>query len=142
MQDGEVDKSILIKLLGRSCYWKDNQVFHFKFGKYKRLTQRKITHCYSRYIFSKISCFLFWSEKLYHFSQIYKLLEKRLKKELDDCTNSIEDPTFLIPLPVCTIPAVAYLLKCSNENTRKICEIYSKLTMRHKNDVEKLLWCL
>ena len=36
-------------------------------------------------------------------------------------------------------PAKKYVLKFNNKNTRKICEIYSKLTKMHQNDVNDVV---
>ena len=35
-------------------------------------------------------------------------------------------------------PANIYLLKVNNRNTKKMCEIYSKLKIKHQNDVNDI----
>ena len=45
------------------------------------------------------------------------------------------DPWYFIKL----FPANLYLFKVKNKNTRKRCEIFLKLTIKHQNDVNDIL---
>ena len=79
------------------------------------------SHKYSRIFFGIISFTRSIMEVTIKFKMLYQLENLQKRKKINMVSNTVQE---------ITCPANIYLFKFNNKNTRKSCEIWSKLTIK------------